>query len=118
MNNGGGVGEGWACDPERLFQEFVEAGEDWSDKEAAAQILDETRKPLLAQLATQSLEKSETAKERTALASLDYHSHVERMVAARREANRARVRYAATQTKIELIRTRETTRRAEIQLTR
>jgi hypothetical protein len=37
-------------DPNRIYHEIVTAGEDWTDKEAAAELLEETKKTVLAEL--------------------------------------------------------------------
>jgi hypothetical protein len=37
-------------DPSRIYHEIVTAGEDWTDKEAAAELLEETKKTVLAEL--------------------------------------------------------------------
>lgn len=107
---------GWALDPEVLFDELIQSGEDWATKDAAAELLTETRKPLLHKLGTESPERSESGKERAAYSHDSYREHVEKMVAARLTANLAKVRYSAIQVKIELLRTRETSRRAELNL--
>ena len=36
--------------PEILYKRLTEAGEDWTDKNAAAELLEETRKTVLAEL--------------------------------------------------------------------
>lgn len=105
-------------DPDRLFHDLIDAGEEWADREAAAQILEETRKPLLHKIGTDSGEKAESGKERIAYASEDYHEHVTQMVEARRNANRAKVKYGAIQVLAEMLRTRESTRRAEMGMAR
>lgn len=111
--------DGWAAfDPDKLFADLIEAGESWADREAAAQILEETRKPLLHKIGTESDQKAESARERVAYASADYDEHVHKMVDARQQANRAKVKYAAIQVLTELLRTRESTRRAEMGMAR
>jgi hypothetical protein len=39
--------------PESIYKQLVQAGEEWADKEAAASILEETKKTLLAELMSQ-----------------------------------------------------------------
>ena len=99
-------------DPEAIFQRLNDAGEDWSDKDAAANILEETKKTLLAEL-MQGFQGSNAERERCALADTTYKHHLKTMVAARKEANRARVRYDSTRVLAEMRRTQESTRRAE-----
>jgi hypothetical protein len=99
-------------DPEAIYQKLNSAGEEWADKDAAANLLEETKKTLLAEL-MQGLEGSNTEREKKALADTTYKHHLKTMVAARKEANRARVRYDATRVLAEMRRTQESTRRAE-----
>lgn len=99
-------------DPERIFQQLIDAGEDWSDKDAAANLLEETKKTLLAEL-MQGFDGSNAERERCALADVTYKLHLKNMTAARKESNRARVRYDAMRVLAEMRRTQESTRRAE-----
>ena len=112
------ITEGWQFDVDRLYADLLETGETWADAQAAADLLTETRKPLLAELATQAMEKSEAARERLALAAPTYYQHVVKMVDAQHAANRAKVRYVAVQTLAEMLRTKESTRRAEMNMVR
>lgn len=100
-------------DPDRIYHEIVTAGEDWSDKDAAANLLEETRKTVLAELVNQAEGGSIAARESQALADPAFKLHVTKMVAARKEANRAKVRYDAVRVLAEMRRTQESTRRAE-----
>ena len=100
-------------DPNRIYHEIVTAGEDWSDKDAAANLLEETRKTVLAELVNQAQASSITAKENLALADPAYKLHITKMVSARKEANRAKVKYDAVRVLAEMRRTQESTRRAE-----
>ena len=99
-------------DPERIYHQIVEAGEDWVDKNAAAEALEEIKKTILAELMA-GFTGSNAEKEKQALAAAEYKLHLTRMVAARKEANRARVRYDAVRVLAEMRRTQESTRRAE-----
>lgn len=103
-------------DPEKAFDAIVRAGEDWADKEAAAQLLEETRKAVLAKLMVESAVASIGGKEMTALADPEYKRFVEGMVNARKAANKARVRYDSSKVLAELRRSQESTRRAEMSL--
>ncbi len=99
--------------PDQMYQEIVKAGEDWADKESAADLLEETKKSVLAELVNDAPGSTVAAKEQAALADPAYKLHLKTMVAARKEANRARVRYDAARVLAELRRTQESTRRAE-----
>jgi hypothetical protein len=99
-------------DPEAIYHRLAEAGEEWADKDAAANILEETKKTLLAEL-MQGFQGSNAERERCALADTTYKLHLKNMTVARKESNRARVRYDAMRVLAEMRRTQESTRRAE-----
>lgn len=101
-------------DPTEIAERMRLAGEEWSDLDAAANMLEETRKSVLAELVNQSKGGSIAAKESEALANPDYKEHINKMVEARRNANRARVRYDTAKAWVELVRTSEATKRAEM----
>lgn len=98
--------------PEGIYRSLLEAGEAWTDAEAAADLLEETKKTVLAEL-MQGYQGSTAERERNALADPEYKLHLTKMSAARKEANRARVRYDAAKVLAELRRTQESTRRIE-----
>ena len=98
--------------PEAIYRQLLQAGEEWTDKEAAAELLEETRKTVLAELMAKA-GGSTAERERVALADPAFKLHVTNMVAARKEANRARVRYDSAKVLAELRRTQESTRRIE-----
>ena len=54
-------------DPEKIFHQLAEAGEEWADKQAAAELLEETKKTLLAELMN-GFQGSNAERERCALA--------------------------------------------------
>ena len=103
-------------DPDKFFHSVVEAGNDWADKNAAADLLEETKKSVLAELVNGAAGTSNAAKETVALADPAYKLHVVNMVTARKESNRARVKYDAMKMLAELRRSQESTRRAEMTL--
>lgn len=103
-------------DINNVTERIVELGEDWADKNAAADILEETKSALLSELKTFSMEKSDAAKETEAKANPKYKAHLESMVEARRVANRAKVNYEAAKTWTDLLRTKEANLRAEMKL--
>ena len=100
--------------PTEIAERMRLAGEEWSDLDAAANMLEETRKSVLAELVNQSKGGSIAAKESEALANPAYKLHLTNMVNARREANRARVKYDTSKMWVELVRTSEATKRAEL----
>jgi len=101
-------------DPTEIAERMRLAGEEWSDLDAAANMLEETRKSVLAELVNQSKGGSIAAKESEALADPAYKLHITNMVNARKEANRARVKYDTARAWVELVRTSEATKRAEL----
>lgn len=101
-------------DPERVYQSLVEAGETWADADAAASLLEETRKTVLAECEARAEASSMAMKEMIALADPVYKEHVAGMVRARKAANKARVRYDSAKVLSELRRSEESSRRAEM----
>lgn len=101
-------------DSDRIYDKLVTAGDDWSEKDYAANLLEETKKSVLSQIKTRMQEKSDAARETLALAHPDYMEHLKVMCAARREANKARVRYDSAKILSELRRSEESSRRAEM----
>lgn len=95
------------------WERLVQAGEDWADKDAAATLLEETKKSVLAEIKAKAGAKSDAAAETIALCDKGYKEHIKSMVEARRVANRAKVRYDSAKTLAELRRSEEATRRAE-----
>lgn len=111
----GYVGSAGDFDPEAIYHRLNESGEEWVDKEAAAELLEETKKTVLAEIMN-SFQGSTAERERLALADPAYRLHVTNMTAARKEANRALVRYDSMKVLAELRRTEASTRRAEMML--
>jgi hypothetical protein len=103
-------------DPDRIYTQIVDAGEAWADAEAAAALLEETRKSVLAKLMNEQAVASVAAKEMLALADPSYQEFVAGMVKARKVANKAKVKYDSAKVLAELRRSQESTRRAEMQI--
>jgi len=113
-------------DPVRLTEEVITNGEDWADLDAAASLLEETRKTVLAKRALEFIEgsldsgrarpMSATQAELNAQADETYEQHLTMMVEARKNANRARVRYDLGRMRLELLRTAQATLRNEMRL--
>jgi hypothetical protein len=100
---------------EKIYETIIKAGEEWADMDAAATLLEETKKSVLAKLINEA-EGSVNAREYKALADPEYRKHVEGMTQARKLANKARVRYDSARILAELRRSEESTRRAEMTL--
>lgn len=99
-------------DPEAIYRRLNDAGDEWVDKNAAAEILEETKKTVIAEIMN-GLNGPASERERIALADSIYRLHLTNMVTARKDANRARVRYDSVRVLAEMRRTQESTRRAE-----
>ena len=102
--------------PEKIYNSLIESGESWADLQAAAELLEESKKSVLAELANKCPENSLGARESLALADPVYRLHLVNMVAARQAATRARVRYDALKVLADMRRTIESSRRAEMKL--
>ncbi len=106
-------------DPNRAYAKLLEAGNEWADRNAAAQLLEETRKSVRSEIAQEYKRRdnlSAIEAERMAEASSEYRQHVERMVNARKAANRARVAYDGIRALIDMRRTQAATAREEARL--
>jgi hypothetical protein len=103
-------------DPDVLRQRLVDLGEAYADADAAANLLEETRKTLLAAITCRykSGQTSHAAAETLAMSDAEYGDHIAKMVEARRVATRARVQYDSARVWVDLVRTMESSRRAEM----
>ena len=106
-----------------LHTRLIAAGESWSDLNAAASAWEDTTKTLLAEITLnffvagiEGPKQSRVEAEMRALASSTYRAHLTQAVEARRLANKARVGYDGMRVYCELVRTAESTRRAEMRL--
>lgn len=101
--------------PEDVYREWIEAGNDWADKLAAAELLENTIRTLRAKLtldAKRAEQCSMAQAEEIAYSCTDYRQALVEASNARKEANRARVRYDATRALFEARRTVEASHRA------
>lgn len=118
-------------DPAKLADEIIAAGHEYAELDSMASNLEELKKSMLAQFQLEALAESmapakpglpagkpitNAMAELKALADSRYTAHIEMMVDARKEANRARARYDALKIKMELMRTMMATVRQEMQL--
>ena len=97
--------------PDQIYERLFTAGADYADKDAAASLLEESKRVLLSQL-MQSYEGSIAAREMAALADDRYVKHITVMVEARRDANRAKTRWLSAQAWVDATRTAAATERA------
>lgn len=107
-------------DPNTLTTRLVKAGEEWADKDAAATLLEETKSTVLSQLIQIQLGQNDSLSmakaEVLAKSTQAFREHLAKMVEARKEANKARVRWISGQAHVDLIRSMEASRRAEMKL--
>lgn len=104
-------------DPDRIRARLAEVGEEWAELDAAANLLEETKKSVLAELMTVHRADGVTSHaqcESLALADPAYRLHLTQMITARKEANKARVRWETGKMWAELRRSQESTKRAEM----
>jgi hypothetical protein len=104
-----------------MYRTLTEAGERWADSKAAYQALDDSSKSILADLTQTYYEDgtkagSRAAAETLALRSAQYRDHLAQVAAAHKAFLRAQVRYDSLRTLVELRRSEESTRRAEMRL--
>jgi hypothetical protein len=92
------------------------AGEEWVNLDAAANLLERTKDTLLAQIMKQQGDISAAKAEMLAKADPRYANHLEMMVEARRKAMQAKVRYDSGHAFIDMARSHESTKRAEMQI--
>lgn len=104
--------------PDEVWERLRLAGDEWADLNYAAQLLEETKKSVLAQITSRFMAggASKAAAEVEALAHDDYLEHLRSMVAARRDANKARVTYDTGKVWAEQSRTKAATDRAQMNL--
>lgn len=95
---------------------LIEVGEAWADQDAAASLLEELRKSVLGKLVLEFTAGGMPAgkAEHAAHDAQEYREHVAAMVEARRKATRARVRWDTGRAHVELMRSAESTKRAEM----
>lgn len=102
--------------PEQIAKELAKRGESWSDMEAAASLMEETKHTMLSQCMADHPEDSNAEAKSKASRDPRYIEHLKKMVEARKEANRAKVAYDTMKAYEGLYRTREATKRAEINI--
>jgi hypothetical protein len=103
--------------PNDVYREYLTAGEKWADSRGAADLLEGTLKSLRAQytLEARRAESCSMAEAETiALSCSEYRDAMRSAVEARTEANKAHVRYTATQALFEARRTAEASERAAL----
>ena len=97
--------DGESMNADKLYHKLTQAGEEWADRQAAFNILEDTKSAVLARLMMRSTAQSVAAREIEAKASPEYLSHVETTQEAMKAALKAKVRYNSIQVWIDLKRT-------------
>jgi hypothetical protein len=92
----------------------MESGEDWADKEAGAALLEKTEKVLLSKLSSSFTGQSEAARDRMARNHSAYREHIGKMIEARKEANKAKVKYESTKQLSSMRQTQESLKKEEL----
>jgi len=101
--------------PGDVYKQYMQSGLDWADKRGAADLLEGTLKNLEAQLTIEAKRQescSMTEAKSIALSSNAYRDAMIEANTARTQANRAHVKYIATQALFEARRTAEASQRA------
>lgn len=101
-----------------LYHQMQHLGSRWADLHAEAELLEESKKCVLASITLHFMNEGDnkSAGEAKAFAAPEYVEHVRKMVEARRKANQAKVEFEGIKTHMNLTRTYEATRRAEMQM--
>lgn len=103
-------------DPDKIAEELSKRGLAWADADAAYKALDEATKSVLAECMADAGDTSVAKAEMQGRAHPTYKAHLESVDRARRASNRARVSYDTFQVWIELKRSENATKRAEMQI--
>jgi hypothetical protein len=98
-------------DVEKLCYELTQRGDQWADADAAWRALDDVTKSVLSQCKG-DYSGSDAATTTEALRDSRYRDHLAAVAAARKVANRTRVRYDTWKVYVELTRTNASTERA------
>lgn len=113
-----GHNSGAPLDPDGIAHELERLGHAWADANAAASLLEETEKSVLAELASsyRGTCKSQVEADSLARSSRPFRDHIASMVQARKEANRRKVSWEAFKARVELMRTQSANERAAMSL--
>lgn len=101
--------EGWA-------EQYRVQGEIWADKEAAAQLLEDSKSSVMAQWQTELGDMPVNRAEQTVKASNRWRDYITDTVMARKEANLAKVRLEAIRMKAMEYQAKEANQRTELRI--
>jgi hypothetical protein len=96
--------------------EMAKRGQEWAEADGQARLLEETKAPLLAQIAQEHAKESAAKADQLAKADERYTVHLMGMVEARTRANKAKIKYDTYRAYVEMLRTNASTDRAMMQL--
>lgn len=102
--------------PNDVYNKFIEAGTEWAVLDGEASKLEHMCKIVKAQIMTSFGQIPVAKAEMQALSDSSYVEHVERMVQKRTDANVARAKFDAIKTWVDMTRTLESSRRAEMNM--
>lgn len=105
-------------DIDKIHHNLVTLGETWAELDAAASQLEQARHSVRSQLAIRHLNEGMPANKSEMLAEADpvYVDHLKAMVDFRKQANLAQVNYKAAQVWVDLYRSENATKRAEMKI--
>jgi hypothetical protein len=88
-----------------IHERLVKLGTEWAECKYASDLLDDSRRPLLAKLGAESGEKSQNAREAYALSHQDYAEHCKAIAEAAKRTAIAKIKYESALNYVELLRT-------------
>lgn len=97
-------------------ERFRMAGEDWAEKEAAAQLLEDTKSAVMAQRQIGLGDMPVNRAEQTVKASKDWQEHIAKIVDARKAANLAKIELEAIRMEFMEYNNKEANARAEMKM--
>jgi hypothetical protein len=105
-------------DPDKIYRQLEEAGNDWADKKAAYDTLDRNTKSVLSDVLVNFMDSglSRAEAEARSLSSGKYKEHLASVSRSHKAYLQAQVLWNNLQTLAELRRSEESTRRAEMKL--
>lgn len=95
---------------------YREAGEDWADKEAAAQMLEDSKSSVMAQWQTELGDMPVNRAEQTIKASARWREYIMDAVNARQAANKAKINLEYVRMKAMEASAKEANQRAELRI--
>lgn len=109
-------------DPLKIYKAMLKAGDNWSEANYEASLYEETKKTLHAKIVGEIMSTglangvkiAKTSAEIMAYADPRFEEHLEKMSKARANANKHRVRYDSLRVMVDVMRTLESTKRAEL----